>query len=323
VLGWLSVRCSRSPRPAHQGAVLAAELGQVQVRGVQRSAPGPGGIRRVPGRSGGTLQGRAQDAPAGCACRSSGSVASRSRARSSSGVSASTVRGSLFHSAPRRVAHQVVYDLITQSIEVESEAEWNRKSSLEQRGIGVITASGVLVTLAFGFTTLIQHGRNFAALIGRERWLLVVSVALFVAAAIVALILNLPLGYSQLRLTRLRRMLQLPLPNDAQEAPSAEGARSGSARQVVEGESIDGTVLGRRLCEQLQSGKWSPSDIDAAVRRTVLRYELSRGFIRVLADARRINRVKAIALFVAMVLDVVAIGFLAAAAAYVVSNVKL
>jgi hypothetical protein len=94
-------------------------------------------------------------------------------------------------------------------------------------------------------------------------------------------------------------------------------------RQVVEGESIDGTVLGRRLCEQLRSGKWSPSDIDAAVRRTVLRYELSRGFIRVLADARRINRVKAIALFVAMVLDVVAIGFLAAAAAYVVSNVKL
>ena len=233
------------------------------------------------------------------------------------------------------------YDLISQTIDVESKAEWDRKSSLEQRAINIITSSGVLVTLAFGFTTLIQRGNNFQSLVGHDRWMLAVSVSLFVAAALVALFINFPLRYSQLRVTRLRRMLYLPLPHDkatpagGQPPPSvqpSDTARDPAGGQPSPGgqpddsageERINSKLLEERLRAFLGNGQRAPTPVDVAVRRTVLRYELDRGFIQVLADARSLNRTKAIALFVSMALEVVAIGFLAAAVVYVVSNINL
>jgi hypothetical protein len=78
--------------------------------------------------------------------------------------------------------------------------EWNRvwstKSSLEQRAITLITASGVLVTLAFGFTTAITKGKSFTNFDPVERGFLIASLALFTFSALLALGVNIPRGYS-------------------------------------------------------------------------------------------------------------------------------
>ncbi len=47
--------------------------------------------------------------------------------------------------------------------------EWDRKKSLEQRAITVITTSGTLVTLIFALTSVISKGRTFANIVRAER----------------------------------------------------------------------------------------------------------------------------------------------------------
>jgi hypothetical protein len=73
---------------------------------------------------------------------------------------------------------------------------WATKSSLEQRAITLITTSGVLVTLAFGFTAAVAKGTSFSNFDPAERAFLVVSLALFALSALVALTVNMPKGYS-------------------------------------------------------------------------------------------------------------------------------
>ena len=78
--------------------------------------------------------------------------------------------------------------------------EWNRvwstKSSLEQRAITLITASGVLVTLAFGFAAAVTKGKSFTNFDPVERGFLIASLALFTISALIALGVNFPRGYS-------------------------------------------------------------------------------------------------------------------------------
>lgn len=74
---------------------------------------------------------------------------------------------------------------------------WDTKSSLEQRAITLITASGVLVTLAFGFTAAVAKGAHFANFTPAERVVLVVSLALFTTSALIALIVNVPKSYPE------------------------------------------------------------------------------------------------------------------------------
>jgi hypothetical protein len=78
--------------------------------------------------------------------------------------------------------------------------EWNRvwstKSSLEQRAITLITTSGVLVTLAFGFAAAVTKGKSFANFDPVERGFLIASLALFTISALIALGVNFPKGYS-------------------------------------------------------------------------------------------------------------------------------
>lgn len=72
---------------------------------------------------------------------------------------------------------------------------WDTKSSLEQRAITLITASGVLVTLAFGFTAAVAKGQHFSNFTPAERIVLVISLALFASSALIALIVNQPKSY--------------------------------------------------------------------------------------------------------------------------------
>lgn len=75
-----------------------------------------------------------------------------------------------------------------------------RKASIEQRGLAVITTSGTLVTLLFGFVALLTKAANYE-LPRQASGPLAVALVAFVVAAILALLSNLPLSYKGADLT--------------------------------------------------------------------------------------------------------------------------
>src|SRR5450759_1552348 len=75
-----------------------------------------------------------------------------------------------------------------------------QKGSLEQRALAVITSSGALVALLFAFTAVANSVKGLgttgaAALPSSARVLMVISVALFVIAVLLALMVNLAFQY--------------------------------------------------------------------------------------------------------------------------------
>jgi len=85
-------------------------------------------------------------------------------------------------------AKQVQLDVVRR----EREREWNRKESFEKRGITVITASGVFVTLIFGFAASVTKSHNFANFTFVEKLLLGIALGLFIVAGFIALVTNIP-----------------------------------------------------------------------------------------------------------------------------------
>ena len=81
------------------------------------------------------------------------------------------------------------------------DAEDSRKSSLEQRGIGVITTSGTLVTLLFGLTAAITSAKNFTLPAAARDWLTPAAI-LFVVAAAAGILVNVPLFYGKIEMSR-------------------------------------------------------------------------------------------------------------------------
>jgi hypothetical protein len=79
-------------------------------------------------------------------------------------------------------------------IENELRQARDRAGSLEQRAMAVITTSGVLVSLVFGFGTLIK-GKQITGLSDAPRVLLVLALISFVATAIIALFTIIPRNY--------------------------------------------------------------------------------------------------------------------------------
>lgn len=77
------------------------------------------------------------------------------------------------------------------------DAEDSRKSSLEQRGIGMITASGTLVTLLFGLTAAITSAKSFTFPSAARGWLTAAAI-LFVLAAFAGIAVNTPLFYGKI-----------------------------------------------------------------------------------------------------------------------------
>ena len=69
---------------------------------------------------------------------------------------------------------------------------WQTKTSLEQRAIALITTSGVLVTLVFGFVAAVTKSKNLANFTSDEKILIGVALGLFVACAAIALWINVP-----------------------------------------------------------------------------------------------------------------------------------
>lgn len=77
------------------------------------------------------------------------------------------------------------------------DAEDSRKSSIEQRGIGIITTSGTLVTLLFGLTAAITASKSFTFPSVARGWLTLAAI-LFVVAAGAGIGTNIPLFYGKI-----------------------------------------------------------------------------------------------------------------------------
>lgn len=75
-----------------------------------------------------------------------------------------------------------------------------RKSSLEQRGLAVITTSGTLATLLFGLVAITTKTNDFRLPV-QASGPLAVALTAFVAAALLALIANAPLRYENVRVS--------------------------------------------------------------------------------------------------------------------------
>jgi len=138
--------------------------------------------------------------------------------------------------------------------------EGGRKASFEQRGITVITSSGVFVSLVFGIGAVAtsQHFSVSASV----RTVLSVAVAAFALAAVAGIVANWPMKYQDLTLEQLEKW-------------------------------VTPTLWEKRA--------------DPAARRA------AEARVNVLRRARGRNARKARALITAMVLQVIAIGLVAAA----------
>jgi hypothetical protein len=73
-------------------------------------------------------------------------------------------------------------------------AEETRRTSLEQRGLAVITSTGVLATLAFGALALVKQ-RDATPIPEPGGYLLVGGAVVFLLAAVLALVTNAPLRH--------------------------------------------------------------------------------------------------------------------------------
>jgi hypothetical protein len=88
-------------------------------------------------------------------------------------------------------------DVYADFVKTLLDAEDSRKSSLEQRGIGMITASGTLVTLLFGLTAAITSAKSFT-FPSAARSSLTWAAILFVLAAGAGIAVNTPLFYGKI-----------------------------------------------------------------------------------------------------------------------------
>jgi hypothetical protein len=80
-------------------------------------------------------------------------------------------------------------------VDAELQAQNARKASFEQRGIAVVTTSGVLVTLLFALAGLSTQAAATFVLPRSARGWLVAALVSFVMAAVCALATNAPLNY--------------------------------------------------------------------------------------------------------------------------------
>jgi hypothetical protein len=94
--------------------------------------------------------------------------------------------------------------LYAEFIKEQLDSQEERKDSLEKRGLAVITTSGALVTLLFGLTALSVKRAATFDLPNTSAVFLVVALGFFVAAALCALVTNLPRSYEAVTVDALR-----------------------------------------------------------------------------------------------------------------------
>jgi hypothetical protein len=100
--------------------------------------------------------------------------------------------------------HAVYADYIKEQVD----AQEARKLSLEQRGLAVITTSGVLVTLLFGLTALSVRRESTFVIPDTAAGLLIAALVFFVLAALLAILTNLPRPYEGVTVAALRQAVK-------------------------------------------------------------------------------------------------------------------
>jgi hypothetical protein len=98
-------------------------------------------------------------------------------------------------SEPRDARAGEIYAAV---IDFELEQERARRTSLEQRAMAVVTSSGVLVSLVFGFGAVVKGQGAVPRFPTGARVLLALALLAFVAAAVMSLITNRPRDYKPL-----------------------------------------------------------------------------------------------------------------------------
>jgi hypothetical protein len=114
-------------------------------------------------------------------------------------------------------------------IKDQVDAQEARKSSLEQRGLAVITTSGALVTLLFGLTTLSTKRAAMFEIPGAAAAFLTLALVFFVLAALSAIITNLPRSYQGVTVEGLRGAVK-----DRWDDDEAEASRMVALTQLKE-----------------------------------------------------------------------------------------
>lgn len=91
-------------------------------------------------------------------------------------------------------------DIYTDYVKLLLDAEATRRTALEEKGGAVITTSGSLVTLLFGLVAVITSAKTFT-LPGASHGWLVAAIVFFLAAALIAILISVPLPYGQTTIT--------------------------------------------------------------------------------------------------------------------------
>lgn len=125
------------------------------------------------------------------------------------------------------------HDVYSAFLESLLEVETSRKSSLEQRGISVITTSGALVTLLFGSAAIVTSSKTFKLPQASHGWL-IAALVLFVFAAAAGIIVNVPLFYGKIMVTeqKLKEVWE-DTASEAQAAVAAARLKSLHAAQAA------------------------------------------------------------------------------------------
>jgi hypothetical protein len=84
-------------------------------------------------------------------------------------------------------AVDVYSDFVVSLLDIEAV----RKSSLEQRGTGLVTTSGALITLLFGLTTFLEGAKSFRIPPESHVWL-IVAIFLFALSSVAGIAVNVP-----------------------------------------------------------------------------------------------------------------------------------
>ena len=120
-------------------------------------------------------------------------------------------------------------DFYSKLIDDQLTEERNRKTSLEQRGAGVITTAGTLVTLVFGFTAVVK-GSNALHIPDDARLGLVGALFLLLIAVAIALLIGRPRLYFEVTKKGLEDMVSRAEWLD----PNTIEARRSTARAAAE-----------------------------------------------------------------------------------------
>jgi hypothetical protein len=89
-----------------------------------------------------------------------------------------------------------VADIYADYIKALSDAEDTRKSSLEQRGVGVATTSSALVVLLFTLIDVVTASKSFSLPITAHGYI-IGAIILFASAVALGILANIPLLYKQ------------------------------------------------------------------------------------------------------------------------------